>query len=92
MAREIFNRTWRVLVVSSLILSVFGIYLTYSQNAYLISVLEGKVPLSTPQTFSQTSVVLNPFTGNFVAVSSVSMIYGIIIVLIFAAFVIYKKK
>lgn len=79
--RSIFTPGWKVLIFISIMLSLTGFWINYSQIAYLTDVLEHTLPISIPETEHQTAVVVPP-TGSFIFVDSMTL-FGFAISLTF---------
>ena len=61
---------WKVLIIFNILLTAFGFWSTYSQNNYMMTLMQKTMPISVPIDYKETSIVINPLTGQFMAVNS----------------------
>lgn len=64
---------WKVMIISNILLSVFGFWMIYSQNNYMMDAIQQNLPIAVPADYKGTSLVINPITGQFMAVNSVTL-------------------
>jgi len=92
MKKETFPKEWRLLILISILISIFGFWVNYSQIQYIIRILEKNLPISIPEHQHQTAVVI-PATGAFLLIDS-SVLLGIFLAIVFVLifyYFIYKK-
>jgi hypothetical protein len=65
--------TWKVLILFNMMLSIFGFWMIYSQNNYMMDAIQQKLPVAIPADYKGTSIVVNPFTGQFISVNSITL-------------------
>ena len=93
MARRRSDSLWKFLIIVNLALSIVGLWFVYSQNVYISELLNGHVQKleNTPT----TAVVVNPFSGYFIAAYSQTVL-GVIIftiaVVCIAAYVFSRRN
>jgi hypothetical protein len=61
---------WKGIVVGNIFITIFAFWMVYSQNTLILSQIQGNIPVSIPADYKGTSIVVNPFTGNFMNVNS----------------------
>jgi len=71
--RTSITAVWKSLILFNLLISAFGFWLIYSQNNYMLEMIESNLPVSIYAPYKTTSVVVNPLTGQFMIVNSVTL-------------------
>lgn len=64
---------WKMLIIFNILLSIFGFWMIYSQNNYIMDSIQDNLPIAVPADYKGTSVVVNPFTGHFISVNSITL-------------------
>ena len=64
---------WKVIIIFNILLSIFGFWMIYSQNNYIMDAIQKNLPVAVPGDYKGTSVVVNPFTGQFISVNSITL-------------------
>jgi len=64
---------WKALILFNMLLSVFGFWMIYSQNNYMLDVIESNLPVAIVGDYKGTSIVVNPLTGQFIMVNSITV-------------------
>jgi hypothetical protein len=64
---------WKMLIIFNILLSIFGFWMIYSQNNYIMDSIQDNLPVAVPADYKGTSVVVNPFTGQFISVNSITL-------------------
>lgn len=72
-ARTDITSVWKALIIFNILLSVFGFWMIYSQNNYILEAIQQHLPIAVPADYKGTSLVVNPFTGQFMAVNSITL-------------------
>ena len=64
---------WKVLILFNILVSSFGFWMIYSQNNYILGAIQRNLPVAIPMDYKGTSTIINPFTGQFIAVNSLTL-------------------
>jgi len=87
-----FSDLWKSLIVINLLISLFMIWILYSQNSYFLEIIKEGKPIVVASNTPQTAVVISPFTGTFILLGSFT-IFSILFIIIAILFVfLYKNR
>jgi len=67
------SAVWKSLILFNILATVLGFWMIYSQNNYILEAVEKNMPLSIPEYYKGTAVVVNPFTGRVIAINSFTL-------------------
>ena len=65
---------WKALIIFNLFISAFGFGMIYTQNNSILQAIQSNLPVSIPAAQTATAVVINPITGQFVAINAISTV------------------
>ena len=90
MPRDEISR-WKLITIINLILSLASLWLIYSQNIYITQLLSER-PIAIAHHSPTTAIVINPFSGYFVAVDSQVLFGAFVSALVVILFLLSGKK
>ena len=83
---------WKALILFNLMISAFGFWLIYSQNNYILETIQSELPVAVAGDYKVTAVVVNPITGQFMMINSITVAGVFAGMMAFSVLYVFAKK